>query len=616
MEESTLVHGNIQSLKRSIISSLEELYNVEFDNTDFIPYTLAEKMAQLTSIINREIAIYINRRGRILDVIVGDHATVSLPEIVERRNQNVLSGVRCIHTHPNGYGELSSLDINSLIALQLDGMIAVGAKDGMCTNIGVGIPSLGRDSTIEKADLYGPFNPNEKDSSMFFKLIDKIDATLRSTGSVPSQDDIEERAILVGVDFSHKASIDNTANALASLDELEELAHTAGAKVLNKTLQRKPSLDPALLIGKGKTEELALLCQSLNANLIIFDEELSGSQIRNLEKATGVTVIDRATLILDIFAQRANSLEGKTQVELAQLKHMLPRLAGNGDELSRLGGGIGTRGPGEKKLEVDKRHIRTRIKFLSEQLEELKKRRSLQRGNRKDIPVVALVGYTNVGKSTLLNKLSGSDVLVENKLFATLDPTARKLVLPDGRSIVLVDTVGFIRKLPHNLIEAFKSTLEEAVYADAIIHVVDASSPDAENHIKVVDKIRQELGATNNPEIMAFNKVDLCPPNATIFQTRETEPHVQISALDGTGLEKLQSLLSEVLFANSFEAEFLIPYHESWAIHYLHQNAKVIREDYVQEGSQLLAEVPTPVYEKLKAFSISAVENNEEGFTC
>ena len=604
-----MIHGNIQHLKSSIVIELKGLYDFYIGKDEFLPADLIMKLAYLTSLINREIAVYISRKGKVLDVLVGDHSTVSLPSINERRGQNLLSGVRCIHTHPDGNSSLSSIDISALLTLRLDAMIAVGVKDGKYTNISVGIPTIGQNFAIEKADMLGPFLLDEKDFSVVFKLIEEIDSTLRTNTVRSMLKTEEETAVLVGVSIVAKAAEGVMENSSPeSLDELEELAQTANLKVLKKILQKRLSPDPASLIGKGKAAELALLCQSLNADLVIFDEDLSGSQVRNLEEIIGVKVIDRSTLILDIFARRAKSREGKIQVELAQLKYLLPRLIGSGSQLSRLGGGIGTRGPGEKKLETDRRHIRDRIKSLSEELEEVKKRRDLQRENRSKIPVVALIGYTNAGKSTLLNSLCSSDVLAEDKLFATLDPTARKLTLPNGQQIVAIDTVGFIRKLPHDLIEAFKSTLEEAAFADAIIHVIDSSSDEIGIHISVVNNILNELGVLQKPTIAVFNKIDISNTEHLLPYLQGINYYVEISALKETGIDKLLYNITKVLFFKSFEASFMIPYKDSKIISYLHQNAKVIKEDFAEEGTRVTTIVTMPIFEKLKDYIINKVD--------
>ncbi len=388
--------------------------------------------------------------------------------------------------------------------------------------------------------------------------------------------ELPEQAILISVDTGEF-------DCEISLDELEELASTAGAQVIARMVQKRPAPDPAAYLGSGRLEELAEFCTTHTADLIIADGELSPAQQRNIENATDVRVIDRTTLILDIFASRARSSEGKLQVELAQLKYTLPRLTGKGKALSRLGGGIGTRGPGETKLETDRRHIRGRINRLENELHELEKRRGLARARRaKDgVETVAIVGYTNAGKSTLMNALTKADVLVENKLFATLDPTSRALVLPDGRKVMLIDTVGFIRRLPHNLVEAFKSTLEEAANADVILNVCDASDPEYPNHIKVTNEILQSLGCEDKPVVCVYNKTDLLGGAAPF---RAEKNSVSISAANGDGFENLLNAVSKALPPSRIRLKMLIPYSDGSAAAALRKDGIVHSEEYRADG--------------------------------
>ncbi len=384
-----------------------------------------------------------------------------------------------------------------------------------------------------------------------------------------------EKAVLVAVDTGEY-------DCDASLAELEELAVTAGAQVIGFLTQKRDKPDNALFFGSGRLNELAEYCENNEADTVIVDSELSPTQQRNMEDAVKVRVIDRTTLILDIFAQRAVSNEGKLQVELAQLKYNLPRLAGQGTKLSRLGGGIGTRGPGETKLESDKRHIRRRIKSLENELEELEKRRNMQRARReKDrVETVVIVGYTNAGKSTLMNRLTQAGVLVEDKLFATLDPTSRALVLPDGRKVMLIDTVGFIRRLPHNLVEAFKSTLEEAVSAKLILNVCDASDPECGEHLEVTEKLLEELGCENKPIITVFNKCDLPCDSAGL----RVPGSVGISALRGDGLDTLLETIAKTLPPSRARVKMLIPYSDGAAAAALRKDGAVFSEDYRADG--------------------------------
>jgi len=405
-----------------------------------------------------------------------------------------------------------------------------------------------------------------------------------------------EVALLVGIDTG-------AYDCAVSLDELEELAHTAGAQVAAKISQSREKPDAGTCVGTGKLEEILEFCKNNEVDLLIFDCELTPVQQRNLEDKTELRVIDRTTLILDIFAAHALSNEGKLQVELAQLKYRLPRLTGKGAELSRLGGGIGTRGPGETKLETDRRHIRRQIKSLETQLEALGKRRSLarERRSKSGFETVAIVGYTNAGKSTLMNTLTQAGVLVEDKLFATLDPAARALVLPDGRHVMLVDTVGLIRRLPHNLVEAFKSTLEEAVGASVILNVCDVSSPDCAEHLAVTEKLLDELGCAGKPVISVLNKSDLLPSAADLPVIGQS---VMISALEGRGIGKLLEAISAALPATHRKAELLIPYAAAAAAAEIRRDGVIYREEFHEDGLYLSVSADLRLLDRLKEYLI------------
>lgn len=373
-------------------------------------------------------------------------------------------------------------------------------------------------------------------------------------------------------------------NAEVSIAELAELAETANVEVVGEIIQKKTSYDPATCMGAGRLEELKLQLDALNAELVIFDHELTGVQVRNIEDILNVRVIDRTTLILDIFAQRARTKEGKIQVELAQQKYRLPRLIGMGTALSRLGGGIGTRGPGETKLETDKRHIRRRITYLEAELEELKKHRNFSRSRRKKdgILCAAIVGYTNVGKSTLMNALTDAGVLAENKLFATLDITSRSIELPDGRSIMLIDTVGLIRRLPHNLVEAFKSTLEEAASADIILHVQDLSSHEREQQAEVTTKLLSELGCGGIPVINVLNKSDKALNLDTVLEDSKT---VIISSQKQIGFDQLLKCIMNNLPETAKRMKLLIPYENTAFINRIRSEGKIFSEEYKETGT-------------------------------
>ena len=407
-------------------------------------------------------------------------------------------------------------------------------------------------------------------------------------------EEIEEKVILVGV------SEQEGDDAEDSVTELAELVKTAGATVVGTLIQKRETIHPGTYVGTGKVEEIAQLIAQTGATGIVCDDELSPAQLRNLENMLDTKVMDRTLIILDIFAARATTSEGKIQVELAQLKYRLSRLSGLGKTMSRLGGGIGTRGPGEKKLEIDCRLINDRIAQLNRELKEVVKHREITRAKRakSEVPVVAIVGYTNAGKSTLLNHLTDAEVLEEDKLFATLDPTTRMLELDGHQQVLLTDTVGFIRKLPHHLIEAFKSTLEEAKYADYIFHVVDASNPQMDKQMHIVYETLDHLGVKNKKMVTLFNKMD---------QRTEEEPlqdfradHIlQISAANNQGLDEIKALLQEMLREDKVYIERVIPYAQAGIIQLVREKGELISEEYVPEGIEIKAYVPMEVYGKL-----------------
>lgn len=407
----------------------------------------------------------------------------------------------------------------------------------------------------------------------------------------------QEKALLVSVDTGEF-------DAEASIDELEELVYTAGAEVIGKVIQKKEVPEKATFVGVGKLAEIIAFCQSNEVDLLIFDSELSPSQQRNLEKLTNVRVIDRTMLILDIFALRARTAEGKLQVELAQLKYQLPRLAGQGTSLSRLGGGIGTRGPGETKLESDKRHIRRKIQKLEQELKALEKRREqMHKRRQKDmVQTVAIVGYTNAGKSTLMNALTDAGVLAENKLFATLDPTSRALTLPDGRQVMLVDTVGLIRRLPHKLVEAFKSTLEEAAYSTVILNVCDASDEHASEHLEVTKNLLSELGCDGKPVISVMNKCDLV---GDIYSMPTFGKTVMISALNKKGFDELLEAILRELPPTRKRAQILVPFSAGAMAARIRKEGVVHSENYREDGLFMDATVEMSLLDSIKDWIIT-----------
>ena len=405
----------------------------------------------------------------------------------------------------------------------------------------------------------------------------------------------QERVVLVAVEYREN---DDT---VSSVDELEELAETAGAVTVGRLIQKRESVSPGLYLGKGKVEELRDLIEETGATGIICDDELSPAQMKNLEEALDTKVMDRTMLILDIFAGHANTAEGKLQVEMAQLKYRSARLVGMRSSMSRVSYGIGMRGPGEKKLEVDRRLIRDRISRLKEELDTIEKNRSTNRARRLKggTPVAAIVGYTNAGKSTLLNKLTGAEILAADMLFATLDPTVRQLELENGQQLLLTDTVGFIRKLPHHLIEAFRSTLEEACYADMIIHVVDASNPNAFSQMQVVYETLRRLGVKDKPVITLFNKQDLVA-EGEILKDLNSDVSIKISAKTGQGLDDLKKELEKILLENKIYIEKIIDFSNAGAIQLIRKEGNLIEENYLPEGIEIKAYVSKELFEKLK----------------
>lgn len=412
----------------------------------------------------------------------------------------------------------------------------------------------------------------------------------------------EERLILVGIEQEGGRSAMETE---ACLDELEELVKTAGGTAVGRMIQRRERVHPGHYLGKGKLEELKMMLHAFDATGVVCDDELSPAQLKNMEQILETKVMDRTIVILDIFAARALSGEGKIQVELAQLKYRLSRLAGLGTSLSRLGGGIGTRGPGEKKLETDRRHIKERIAELNREAGEIRTHRELLRAQRqkKSTPVVSLAGYTNAGKSTLINTLTGAGVLAENKLFATLDTTTRKVELPNGSEILLTDTVGFIQKLPHHLIQAFRATLEEMKYADILLHVVDASNPKREEQMRVVYQTLEELGCGDTPVITVYNKMDL-QPEMPLPQDGHARDAVRISAASGEGLEELLESIERLLQTFRRTMRALVPYTEGGLIGWMHGRCEILREEHTAEGVLLEAAVDEEAANRLEKYRI------------
>ncbi len=563
------VHGNVTGVRDTLLDALSQLYAYEVDEDTFLPHELMQVLARFTAAMNREIAVYITRDGEIVDVSVGTDRDVELRDYRLRRNAKRLSCVRCIHTHPNGDGRLSDVDLSALRSFRYDAMVAIGCLRGEPTFVQSAFLAEKQNILMDEPVRWY----RTPDSEWMHQVMESDRVVGWESGE--EENSGRERAVLMGIE------------SMESLDELARLAETAGAEVVGKFLQKKDKPDTALFIGRGRADELCRECQALEADVCILDEELTGIQARNLEELLHVKVVDRTTLILDIFAQRASSAEGKLQVELAQLQYRSSRLIGQGLVLSRLAGGIGTRGPGESKLEMNRRRIRERMTELRRRLDTVEKQRELRRKSREknEVPVVALVGYTNAGKSTLLNRLTGSDVYVQDQLFATLDAVSRRMETAEHTPYLLTDTVGFIRKLPHTLISAFRSTLEEAALADVLVIVNDGASDDMMRQHDTVMQVLTELGAQDQPRIEVINKCDLC-----------TDEHgapmvipgaVMLSARTGEGLMELQERIAQQLQQSHASVVFAIPFDQFALTGRIRKMGRVIQEQYTDTGVEL-----------------------------
>lgn len=594
------IKGNIKGIRDSVIAELQKLYDMQ--SPQLVSQELAVKLADITEYINREISVYITRSGQIIEIAVGDNATVELPSFSGRRGAGRLSGIRCIHTHPGGNPYLSGVDISALKNNKYDAMVAIGvvSPDFTKSELTFGLIT-GIDSNENyTAECYGPYSIEDAENINFVNTVSTIERILDKQTGTASLQVMSERAILIGMEWGRNDSLWTVDD---SLEELKQLADTAGATVIKKFIQKRPKPDPAFFIGRGKVQELALYAQQENIDLCIFDDELSPAQQRNIESVMGIRILDRTALILDIFAQRARTNEGKLQVELAQLQYTLPRIMGKGLMLSRLGGGIGTRGPGETKLEVDRRRIRDCIAFIKDQIEKVKAVRSLHRSKRKKNNVfeVSLVGYTNAGKSTLLNTLTNSDIYAKDQLFATLDPTTRQLTLPNKQEIIITDTVGFIQRLPHQLIAAFRSTLEVVTEADLLVHVIDVSHELYKEQAAAVHEVLKEIGAETKPVITVYNKIDKLPPDSKLADRLALEEDtVCISAAKKLNLESLQQMIESHLKSKAVEVTLCIPYAETAKAAQLHETANVLEQEYTENGAVMKVILPV---EDLEAYN-------------
>lgn len=511
--------------------ALARLYRRRIPKEQIFTAELADTMGALAAEIGREIAILANRRGQVVDVVVGDAQSVTLPAVRKREAESRLSGLRCVQIRLSG-GGFARPDLVQLALRRLDLVCAIAWEPGGIWASEVFVAYLAPepddegnswivDEPISTRDALGlPFETWIAERERAFA--DRNSAREVATGV--------DRAVLVGLSEQ-------------GMPELAQLARAAGAEVVARLVQRRERPDPASFLGRGKAEDVALRARELGATVVVVDAELSGSQQAHLEALVETAVVDRPGLILDIFAQRARTREGKLQVELAQLNYLLPRLSGRGEALSRLGGGIGTRGPGETRLEVDRRRVRARIHHLEQELGDVRRHRGMQRRSRRSHQVCSLVGYTNAGKSTLLNAMTSSDVLVEDKLFATLDPTTRRLPLASGLEVLLTDTVGFVERLPHLLVAAFRATLEEVTEADLLIHVVDASQVRVREQMAAVQDVLFELEASDKPTLLVFNKIDHAQRDQRERLLMEFPEALWVSAAQRQGLAELAAAI-------------------------------------------------------------------------
>ena len=537
------VHGKTEGLKKSELNGIEKLYDRKVAASVVISPELGRRLCELSRETGRQLGLLIDRQGVVTHVIVGDAHQLFIPELTRARaGQGRFRGLRLVHSHLRGEG-LSRDDLTDLTLLRLDAVVMIQAGlDGLPGPVEIATldPQAADDAEEPwKVDRVGSIYGWELDWRAFIAELERRFGARDEVRRVPGA----EACILIGV------TLGGLQEAQESMAELERLAHTAGLQVLDRVLQRRRQFEPRTVLGQGKLQEVLVRAMQLGAEVLIFDQELAPSQLRNIATETELKVLDRTQLILDIFAQRATTREGKLQVELAQLRYRKPRLAIMPTAMSRLTGGIGGQGPGETKLEINRRRADERETRLSHQLRELSKQRQLRRSRRDKagMPAVAIVGYTNAGKSTLLNTMTRSAVDAEDKLFATLDPTSRRMRFPEEREIILTDTVGFIRRLPKDLVEAFRSTLEEVVEADLILHVADAADPLIETHLAEVERTLSALGADEAPRVLVLNKIDAVPEEEQ-EALRQRHGGLLVSACTGQGLGPLIAELERRLF--------------------------------------------------------------------
>ena len=568
-----MISGDISNIKKSTISRLEALFELPQNKDKFIDKQLLDEICLISDELNREISVLLTRMGRIADIAIGDSGSVSFPHLSDKRGEG-LSGIRMVHTHPSGSPMLSDVDIGTLLSTRLDAMAAVSVQEGKGVAVSVGYVSQDPESEI----VFGPFYANRMPHAALLAEIAQADARVKRALALKDTSKKAERAVLIGLNATDE-----------QMKELNSLAKTAGAQVVEIFTQKRER-DKRTYVGQGMSNTIALKCAADRIDVAIINDQLSPSEASNLEDILGVKVVDKTALILDIFASHALSAEGKLQVEMAQLKYYSTRLTGQGKNLSRLGGGIGTRGPGESKLETDRRVIKERLTLLRGQLKELEGQRELTRKKRSAsaLPMIAIVGYTNAGKSTLFNALASENVLAEDKLFATLDTTTRKTDI--GTPVLLTDTVGFIRQLPAELIEAFRSTLNEVRDADIILHVIDASDEHADSKKKTVEDMLISLESAHKPTVYVQNKCDIADGDAL------AKGAIKISAKNRIGLDKLKEALTNSVKSIGQTASMVIPYDRGDILSYIKSNSVSAVMEHLSEGTKITATADASVF--------------------
>lgn len=594
-----------EGVKKKVIEQLQELVGYTMEDQVLLDEQVFTLITALTRQLGKEILVMTNDKNKIIHVGIGDASTVPLDESGVDEKRRGLNKLRVIHTHPGGSARLSDEDFSSARHLSLQCMIAVAVNDRYPEQFGIGVPVEDEEGTgiVYRQGVCNSLKQlNRFPLELYIASANKLLRNDPNSGYTLQEE--EERALLIGIDTGKAGGLD----AEASMEELARLVETADGEVIRSIIQGRPQADPVFYLGRGKLLEITRIVQNEDINLIVANDELNANQIGNIEAITGVKTVDRTTVILDIFARHAVTKEGKLQVELAQQKYRLAHLKGMGIVLSRTGGGIGTRGPGEKKLETDRRHIRRQIDELERKNAKISKTNALNalKRQKNNVKTAALVGYTNSGKSTLFNVLTESDVVMKDGLFITLDSTLRK-VRPEAGDYLISDTVGFIEKLPHELIKAFKTTLKEVETADLLLHVVDVSNPDFKTQIAVVEQVMTELSPAGQPVLLVYNKIDRLEEaerERLLNQTRLAEDIVCISAKEGWGIERLFERIEENFSAGCREMHYCIPYTDSRALAMLHERAEVTAVDYDEAGTLVTAVIasdfPVEAYEKYR----------------